>query len=391
MTCPFAKFASILPIAPSSSSTSSYHSTHHHHPHHASASTHPTSLSEALRLGTAASHRAVEKSRGVSLLLQSVSSPSSEAQLKFDRLDYVKFLIQLACIYSVLEACLEESRGDNLVGALFEGGLMKELKRAGALWRDVEDHLEVVELHTGAGLADLADQMREERSFASSNVAAVGVDVEDPLKRETLFRLVSASSPDTTLTRDHIDLLSPAQTSSTLKYITSLLDLSNTTNAGLLLSHAYTRYLGDLSGGQHILKKVSKRFPILASTDKPHVGFEFYHFSSGQDLKTRFRSAMESNFTSLPTAQIAALVTEANIAFDLNTEIFESLLPPDLRLSPNDKVPSPHKILLEPSAPVKPWARAEIAAVGGIFVAATAALVVASVLGTSSAEVAVHA
>ncbi|GAC99557.1 heme oxygenase 1 [Pseudozyma hubeiensis SY62] len=268
---------------------------------------------------------------------------------------------------------------------------MEELTRAGALGRDVEDHLEVVELHTGSSLVDLADQTREERSFASSNVAAAGVDVEAPVNRETLFRLVSTSSPDTTLTRDHIDLLSPAQTSSTLTYVNSLLDLSNTTNAGLLLSHAYTRYLGDLSGGQHILKKVSKRFPILASTDKPpHLGFEFYHFTSGQDLKTRFRTAMESNFTSLPAARIHALVVEANTAFDLNTEIFESLLPPDLRLSPQDKAPSPHKILLEPSVTVKPWARGEIAAVGGIVVAATAALVVASVLGTSSAGVAVH-
>lgn len=267
---------------------------------------------------------------------------------------------------------------------------MAELKRARALGKDVEDHLEVIELHTGSDLVDLADQVREERCFASSDVAAVGVDVEDPVKRETLFRLVSTSSPDTTLTCDHIDLLSPAQTSSTLKYITSLLDLSNTANAGLLLSHAYTRYLGDLSGGQHILKKVSKRFPILASIDKPHVGFEFYHFHSGQDLKARFRTAMESNFASLPTTQIHALVTEANTAFDLNTEIFESLLPPDLRLSPAEKIPSPQKLILEPSAPVKPWARSELAAVGGIFVAATAALVVASVLGTSSAEVAVH-
>ncbi len=97
MTCPFAKFAGILPAS----------AAHVRALHGLDATVSDTnaqglSLSEALRVGTARSHRAVEKSRGVSLLLQTTATASDAAHegLSFDRTDYTRFNIMLACIYT---------------------------------------------------------------------------------------------------------------------------------------------------------------------------------------------------------------------------------------------------------------------------------------------------
>lgn len=419
MTCPFAKLAGILPIAPSSKSHA-FHAAHSLHATNISTSSFdftPT-LSEALRVGTSASHRAVEKSRGVSLLLQSVpsSSASTSEQLKFDRLDYVRFQIMLGCVYVVLEASLFTAREARLIAPLFQGNLMRNLARSASVWRDIEAHLETIERHTGSELVDLAEQASEERAFAPSD-AGEEQDRENSISRGTLFDLVHKAFPTAMqlcpentstvrLTQDHIALLTPAQIHSTLKYVSTLATLSDD-QAGLLLAHAYTRYLGDLSGGQHILKKVAKRFPIPSASSSTD-GFAFYDFHNSSQLKPDFRLAMEAGLATLRDKQIVidGVVAEANKAFDLNTSLFESLLPADLRISaqhehelelelepePKQNVPRPSAVLLHTQVAGKGWVRGEMAVVGGVLVAATAAVVVASMLGAHSpGAVGVHA
>lgn len=328
MTCPFAKFASILPLPPPGKG---FHTTHGHpsplSSSSSSSSSTPSTLSDALRIGTSASHRAVEKSRGVSLLLTSVSSPTT-SEVHFDRVDYVRFQVMLTCIYIVLEARLVRS-------GLFKGdeGLLRELARMGGLLEDVAAHLETVREHTGASLADLAEQAREEHSATPAR-EGLGIDTEDPQARTELFQLVTAAfdeaatfSPSTPpLERHHIDILHPAQVHATLSYVRALTTLLHPT---LLIAHAYTRYLGDLSGGQHIVRKVSKRFP----TTHPAKGFAFYSFDETADLKNRFRKAMEQDVEENRWKEV---VGEANRAFDLNTGLFESLLPAELRMTPEE-------------------------------------------------------
>ncbi|CBQ68208.1 related to Heme oxygenase [Sporisorium reilianum SRZ2] len=311
MTCPFAKFASMFPA-----------SAHKH------AALHPPTtgkvtltLSDALRVGTAASHRAVEKSRGVSLLLQSHPTASSSALdegLTFERLDYVRFNIMLACIYAALEASMYTARSSIALKALFDDtGLVAALVRSRGLEEDIAAHLDVIHSHTGAALADLAEHARDTE------------DDTDPHARAELLHLYTASLPlaarlaptwsPTGLTHDHIALLTPAQLTATLLYARRLSALAS--DGDRLLAHAYTRYLGDLSGGQHILRKVSRRFP------HPSAGFAFYAFDD-KDLKRRFRDALEH----APLAGVESVVHEANAAFGLNTQLFESLLPPELRM-----------------------------------------------------------
>ena len=315
MSCPFAKFASMLPPLNATKLADLDPHPHHATPPSRPSTSAPRTLSEALRTGTSASHRAVERSLGVSLLLS--SSPSTAVH--FSRLDYVRFQLMLLCIYVVLEGALVRERVG--LGPMFQAALMDELARSGAVWEDVQSHLDVLDQVAGAKLEDLVEQARDEFGQQHDALSNLIHTVQ-----QALPHAATLSNTHIALTSDHLALLTPIQISSTLAYVSRL----STASPPQLLAHAYTRYLGDLSGGQHIVRKVSKRFPC--PTDK---GFQFYHFT-GTDLKQRFRNAMES--CTVPDTD--AVVREANIAFDLNTALFESLLPEELRMQVADHVPA---------------------------------------------------
>ena len=89
----------------------------------------------------------------------------------------------------------------------------------------------------------------------------------------------------------------------------------------LLVGHHYTRYLGDLSGGQ-ILKNIAQKAMNLGEND----GVNFYSFPEIADekaFKTSYRAAMDQ----LPIDQPMAdrMVEEANHAFHLNMKMFQEL------------------------------------------------------------------
>lgn len=89
----------------------------------------------------------------------------------------------------------------------------------------------------------------------------------------------------------------------------------------LLLSHAYTRYLGDLSGGK-VLFRVARRALNLSGYD----GLQFYqfeHVESAKLFKDEYRSALDELV--LTPDEIGRLVAEANVAFALNMRVFEEL------------------------------------------------------------------
>ncbi|NEO51707.1 MAG: heme oxygenase (biliverdin-producing) [Okeania sp. SIO3B5] len=89
----------------------------------------------------------------------------------------------------------------------------------------------------------------------------------------------------------------------------------------LLVAHSYTRYLGDLSGGQ-ILKKIAQRGMNL--TDGEGTAFyEFTEISDEKAFKNMYRQAMND----LPIDQATAdrMVDEANAAFDMNMKVFNEL------------------------------------------------------------------
>ncbi|QZZ20930.1 heme oxygenase (biliverdin-producing) [Leptothermofonsia sichuanensis E412] len=89
----------------------------------------------------------------------------------------------------------------------------------------------------------------------------------------------------------------------------------------LLVAHSYTRYLGDLSGGQ-ILKKIAQTAMNLSDGE----GTAFYEFKTIADekaFKNTYRQAMDN----LPIDEATAdrIVDEANDAFGLNMKMFKEL------------------------------------------------------------------
>ncbi len=89
----------------------------------------------------------------------------------------------------------------------------------------------------------------------------------------------------------------------------------------LLVGHHYTRYIGDLSGGQ-ILKNIAQKAMRL----KGNHGLRFYEFDYIEDEKA-FKAQYSSTLDSLPIDQDMAdrIVEEANYAFKCNMNMFKEL------------------------------------------------------------------
>ncbi len=103
-------------------------------------------------------------------------------------------------------------------------------------------------------------------------------------------------------------------------YIARIRQISNTAPE-LLVAHSYTRYLGDLSGGQ-ILKGIAQRGMNL--TDGEGTAFyEFPEIADEKAFKQKYRQAMND----LPVDEATAdrIVDEANDAFGKNMQMFKEL------------------------------------------------------------------
>ncbi len=93
-------------------------------------------------------------------------------------------------------------------------------------------------------------------------------------------------------------------------------------NEFLLVAHTYTRYMGDLSGGQAMMKILTKSYPLEAES-----GTNFYEFTQISDFVT-FKNEYRSRLDALTISQdeANAIVLEAQTAFELNRLMTENLL-----------------------------------------------------------------
>jgi len=89
----------------------------------------------------------------------------------------------------------------------------------------------------------------------------------------------------------------------------------------LLVGHHYTRYMGDLSGGQILRGIAEKALPL-----REGEGLYFYEFDEIEDKK-EFKDIYRSRLNELPISQSQAnaIITEANFAFRLNMYMFDEL------------------------------------------------------------------
>lgn len=106
-------------------------------------------------------------------------------------------------------------------------------------------------------------------------------------------------------------------------YVDRLKEISNTDPA-LLIAHSYTRYMGDLSGGQ-ALKHI-----VRSALDLPDErGTTFYEFDqlptveAKKDFKDKYRQALDS--LEVDEETVERIVEEANYAFTLNRNVVDEL------------------------------------------------------------------
>ena len=87
----------------------------------------------------------------------------------------------------------------------------------------------------------------------------------------------------------------------------------------LLVAHHYTRYMGDLSGGQ-ILSNIAKKALNLTTE-----GLKFYEFDipNMKEYKDKYRQSL--NDLNMSDVQTSMLIDEANYAFKLNMCMFDEL------------------------------------------------------------------
>ena len=103
-----------------------------------------------------------------------------------------------------------------------------------------------------------------------------------------------------------------------------------------LIAHAYTRYMGDLSGGQ-ALKRV-----VRSALELPEgVGTAFYEFAQiptiedKKAFKEKYRQALDSLL--IDEDSIKRIIAEANYAFTLNRNVVNEL-EPDVKAALGDHV-----------------------------------------------------
>ncbi|KAG6887511.1 hypothetical protein C0995_014743 [Termitomyces sp. Mi166 len=112
-------------------------------------------------------------------------------------------------------------------------------------------------------------------------------------------------------------------------YVDRVRKLAGSPDPSPLLAHAYVRYLGDLSGGQKVRRAIVKAYDLDGASGE---GLSFYVFKELNStkpamqgemkrIKEWFRDGMNKAGEQGNDVK-ASVVREANIAFNLNTELF---------------------------------------------------------------------
>ena len=89
----------------------------------------------------------------------------------------------------------------------------------------------------------------------------------------------------------------------------------------LLVGHHYTRYMGDLSGGQ-ILKGIAKN--AMGLQDRGLDFYEFPEITDKKGFKESYRSVL-NDWLPCDQADVDAIIVEANYAFRLNMYMFDEI------------------------------------------------------------------
>jgi heme oxygenase (biliverdin-producing, ferredoxin) len=119
-------------------------------------------------------------------------------------------------------------------------------------------------------------------------------------------------------------------------YLERIRDVSNSDEPERLLAHAYVRYLGDLSGGQFIRRRLMKAYD-LPDSGEGSSSFDFgtldgsgegrANMAEMKKIKIWYRDGMNAGAGD-DEAVKRRIVEEAGLAFELNTGLFDELREP---------------------------------------------------------------
>ncbi|TWG14047.1 heme oxygenase (biliverdin-producing) [Actinoplanes teichomyceticus] len=188
--------------------------------------------------------------------------------------------------------------------------------------RDAETRGFITRLLAGTvPLAGFAALTAQYRVIYGELEAAAGAMRHDP---------VAAAFADPALSRvaalesDLAHLYGPARATpeplgATRRYADRLREHAHTSPARFV-AHHYVRYLGDLSGGQVVGRRVAATYGL------GEAGTAFYRFDGIDDpraYRTAYRARLDA--LDLPDGELDTVIDEARLAFALNTAIFQEL------------------------------------------------------------------
>ncbi|KAI0826854.1 hypothetical protein BC628DRAFT_1372184 [Trametes gibbosa] len=242
-------------------------------------------IADILRKGTAEAHERAEHSQGAKWL----------ARGELDKEEYVRFLMMVYHVYDAFERALEQHATHPVLSPTHNPGLF-------------------------------------------ARTASISADIS------YLLGVPEASWKTHPL---HVALLTTASPPALTQYVARIEELAAGPDSARLLAHAYVRYLGDLSGGQFIRRRIVKAYGL-----EDGAGVSFYDFrplggasassTSGtmgdlKKIKEWYREGMNAGVGDDAELK-AAILDEAQLAFDYNTALFDALNPPSTTSSSSSDV-----------------------------------------------------
>ncbi|KAI8065095.1 heme oxygenase-domain-containing protein [Gongronella butleri] len=121
----------------------------------------------------------------------------------------------------------------------------------------------------------------------------------------------------------------PASKTPAVQRYLDAMDKACDVNPALLIAHSYSRYLGDLSGGQILAKRLKKCILQLQEGDASwdtKEGLAFYHFEAlgnQAEFKDYYRHQLNGAKVDAETRDL--IVQEAVVSFELNIGLFDEI------------------------------------------------------------------
>ncbi len=180
------------------------------------------------------------------------------------------------------------------------------------------------DLMTGKGtredyIALVAQHYFVYEALEAASAAFAGDPVASPFLSEQLTRLPALEADLAFLLGgDWQDAITPLPT--TARYVGRIREIVAERWAGGFVAHHYTRYLGDLSGGQAIRRIMQRQFGFETNG----VGFYLFdQIASRKAFKDTYREQLDT--AGWDAVERERVIDEVLAAYRLNTELFDDL------------------------------------------------------------------